>query len=133
MVYNLKVLVVDDDTHVRNYMTILVKNLVSRTVLQAENGNAAVQIFNEHRPDLVLLDVNMPKMNGLQALEKIKEIEPNAIVVMITSLATRKIVEDAADFGACHFIRKDTPKDEITEIIKEIIEEHLVSKKSSES
>jgi YesN/AraC family two-component response regulator len=133
MAYNIKVMVVDDDTHVRNYMTILVRNIVSRTVLQAENGDAAVEMFNDHRPDLVLLDVNMPKMNGLQALEKIREIEPNAVVVMITSLATRKIVEDAADFGACHFIRKDTPKDEITEIVKEIIEERLISKKTSES
>ncbi len=133
MAYNLKVMVVDDDTHVRNYMTILVRNLVNRTVLQAENGDAAVQMFNDHRPDLVLLDVNMPKMNGLQALQKIKEIEPNAVVIMITSLATRKIVEDAADFGACHFIRKDTPKDEIAEIVTEIIEEHLVSPKPSKS
>jgi YesN/AraC family two-component response regulator len=133
MTYNLKVMVVDDDTHVRNYMTILVRNIVSRTVLQAENGDTAVEMFKDHRPDLVLLDVNMPKMNGLQALEKIREIEPDAVVVMITSLATRKIVEDAADFGACHFIRKDTPKDEITEIIKEIIEEHLISKKTLES
>jgi YesN/AraC family two-component response regulator len=133
MTYNLKVMVVDDDTHVRNYMTILVRNIVSRTVLQAENGDTAVEMFKDHRPDLVLLDVNMPKMNGLQALEKIREIEPDAVVVMITSLATRKIVEDAADFGACHFIRKDTPKDEITEIVKEIIEEHLISKKTLES
>ena len=114
-------------------MTILVRNIVSRTVLQAENGDTAVEMFKDHRPDLVLLDVNMPKMNGLQALEKIREIEPDAVVVMITSLATRKIVEDAADFGACHFIRKDTPKDEITEIVKEIIEEHLISKKTLES
>ena len=126
-------MIVDDDQHVRNYMAILVKKIVLRSVLLADDGDAAVEMYKEQRPDLVLMDVNMPKTNGLQALEKIKRINSDAIIIMITSLATRSIVEDAADLGASHFIRKDTPKDEVIEIIKEIIEESLVSKKKQPS
>lgn len=96
-------------------------------MLEARNGLEAVEIYKEERLDLLLLDVNMPHLNGMDALQQIRKINPKAVIIMITSLATRRIVEDAADHGAANFIRKDTSKSMILEVIEQTIEEYLVS------
>lgn len=126
MPYNITALIVDDDDHVRGFLVVLIRRLLEGSVLEARNGLEAVEIYERERPDLVLLDVNMPHLNGMDALEQIKEINPEAIVIMITSLATRRIVEDAASRGATNFIRKDTPKSQILDAITETIELHLM-------
>ena len=126
MPYNITALIVDDDDHVRGFLVVLIRRLLEGAVLEARNGKEAVEIYQRERPDLVLLDVNMPHLNGMDALAQIKEINPEAIVIMITSLATRRIVEDAANRGATNFIRKDTSKSQILDAITETIELHLV-------
>ena len=126
MPYNITALVVDDDDHVRGFLVVLIRRLLEGDVLEARNGREAVEIYQREKPDLVLLDVNMPHMNGMDALLKIREINPEAVIIMITSLATRRIVEDAANRGAANFIRKDTPKSQILEVITTTIEQNLV-------
>jgi two-component system chemotaxis response regulator CheY len=127
MAYNITALVVDDDDHVRGFLVVLIRRLLEEgVVLEARNGKEAIEIYQRERPDLVLLDVNMPHMNGMDALLKIREINPEAVIIMITSLATRRIVEDAADRGASNFIRKDTPKSQILEVITTTIEQNLL-------
>ena len=126
MAYNISALIVDDDDHVRGFLVVLIRRLLEGAVLEARNGKEAVEIYERERPNLVLLDVNMPHMNGMDALLKIREINPKAIIIMITSLATRRIVEDAAEGGASNFIRKDTPKSQILDVVIATIEEHLV-------
>lgn len=125
MPYIISALIVDDDDHVRGFLVVLIRRLIEGAVLEARNGREAIEVYQRERPDLVLLDVNMPHMNGMDALLKIREINPKAVVIMITSLATRRIVEDAADRGASNFIRKDTPKSQILEVVVATIEEHL--------
>jgi len=127
MAYKINALIVDDDEHVRGFLVVLIRRLLEGSVLEARNGLEAIEIYKEEEPDLVLLDVNMPHLNGMDTLQQIRQINPNAVVVMITSLATRRIVEDAADRGACNFIRKDTPKSQILEVIVNTIEEHLAT------
>ncbi len=126
MAYKIKALIVDDDDHVRGFLVVLIRRLLDGPVLEARNGLEAIEIYKTERPDLVLLDVNMPHLNGLDALRQIREINPEAVIIMITSLATRRIVEEAADEGASNFIRKDTSKSQILEVVTRTIEEHLV-------
>lgn len=126
MAYNIKALIVDDDDHVRGFLVVLIRRLLEGPVLEARNGLEAIEIYKAESPDLVLLDVNMPHLNGLEALRQIREINPEAVIIMITSLATRRIVEEAADQGASNFIRKDTSKSQILEVVTHTIEEHLV-------
>lgn len=132
MAFDLKAMVVDDDDHVRTFLVVLVRKLVSGTVFEARNGLEAVEVYESERPDIVLLDVNMPLMDGLEALAKIREINPDAIVIMITSLAMRRVVEDALAAGASNFIRKDTPKAQMVEIIKETVTYGLVPSEEDE-
>lgn len=117
----LKAMVVDDDDHVRTFLVVLLRKIVPGNIFEARNGVEAVSLYEKHRPDLVLLDVNMPVMDGMEALAHIKTFDPDAVVIMITSLAMRRVVESALQAGAANFIRKDTPREAMAEIIKETI------------
>jgi two-component system, chemotaxis family, chemotaxis protein CheY len=121
MAYNLKAMVVDDDEHVRTFLVVLVRKLVSGTVFEARNGLEAIEVYQQEKPELILLDVNMPLLDGMASLERLKEINPDVVVIMITSLAMRRIVEEAVQGGAAHFIRKDTSKAQMMQIIKETV------------
>lgn len=116
-----KVLVADDEPHLRKFVAKLMGQLGSPTVLEAANGEEAVAIFKRERPRLVLLDVNMPVLDGLEALKAMIEADPDALVVMLTSLANRQTVEDTVRLGAAGYIRKDMPREQIIEQLKEIL------------
>lgn len=114
-------MIVDDDDHVRTFLIVLLRKIVSGNILEASNGEQAIEMYRRERPELILLDVNMPVMDGLETLGRLREINPDVVVVMITSLAMRKVVEDAVRAGAANFIRKDTPRPQVIEIIRETI------------
>lgn len=115
------VMVVDDEAHIRKFVTLLLKSLGITAVVEATNGEEAVAKFGTDHPDLVLLDVNMPKVDGIETLRQIKAIDPDAVVIMLTSLANRHTVEVALEIGAANYIRKDTPKEEIVRALQETI------------
>lgn len=116
------ILVVDDEAHIRKFVTLILKSIGVANVIEASNGELAVSTYQAQQPDMVLLDVNMPQMDGIETLKKLKEVDPDAIVVMLTSLANRHTVEQAASLGAANYIRKDTPKDEIAKALTETIQ-----------
>jgi two-component system chemotaxis response regulator CheY len=116
------VLLADDEAHIRKYVGLILKSLGATRLLEAANGEEAVKLYAQEKPDLVLLDVNMPKVDGLEALKQIRELDPDALIVMLTSLTTRGAVETALERGAVNYIRKDTPKDEITKAIAESVQ-----------
>ena len=117
-----KILLVDDEAHIRKFMSVLLRGLGSPFIIEAKNGHEAVELYAQERPELVLLDVNMPLQDGLETLRKILALDPDALVVMLTSLTTRQVVEEAAGFGAAHYLRKETPPDEILATLREILE-----------
>ena len=119
------ILLVDDEAHIRKFIGLLLKQFSIPKVIEASNGEEALALYAEHRPDLVLLDVNMPKLGGLETLKKIHELDPDCAVIMLTSLATRQTIEEASELGALNYIRKDTPKEEIAKALQETIEAHF--------
>ena len=116
-------LVADDENHIRSYVRIILNHLGIENVIEAKTGVEAVDLFRENRPEVVFLDINMPGMTGLEALPKILEIDPNAVVMMLTGHASRHLVEGSAKAGATHYIRKDTPQQEITSMLKDMFNE----------
>ncbi|HUG10351.1 MAG TPA: response regulator [Opitutaceae bacterium] len=125
MEFSGKVLIVDDEAHIRKYLSLIVKRLGTPVILEAQNGEEALLLYETHTPDIVLLDVNMPGMDGIQALERLRQAHPKAVVVMLTSLAARNVVERCVELGAVNFLRKDTPKEAIAKIIGETIQAHV--------
>jgi YesN/AraC family two-component response regulator len=116
------ILLVDDEPHIRKYVSLILKSLGAPLIVEAGNGEEGIAAYQRENPDLVLLDVNMPKMDGLETLQKLKEIDPNCVVIMLTSLANRQTIEQALEFGAANYIRKDTPKEEIAKSLEETID-----------
>lgn len=116
-----KVLLVDDEPHIRKYIGQILKTLGTPTITEASDGDEAIAAYQKDRPDLVLLDVNMPYKNGIETLKEIKAIDPEPVVVMLTSLSNRQTIEQAHELGAENYIRKDTPREEITKALQEVI------------
>ncbi len=125
MEFNGTVLIVDDEPHIRRYIGLILQKMGSPTLIEAGNGQEAIALFAQHRPDMVLMDVNMPIMDGLEALEQINAQDPDALVVMLTSLATRHVVERCLELGAANFVRKDTPKDVMAQVLTQTIADNF--------
>ena len=121
MNFNGTILLVDDEAHIRKYVGLILKHLGATHILEARNGVEALALFPIEHPELVLLDVNMPIMDGIETLRKIKAIDPDCVVIMLTSLANRHTVEEALALGAANYIRKDTPKEEISQALADTI------------
>jgi len=120
-----KILVVDDEPHVRKYVSLIVRGLGTPTVIEATDGQDALDKYAAERPDLTLLDVNMQVMDGLQTLAAIQKINPDAVVVMLTSLANRQTIEECLQAGASGYLRKDTPRDAIAAELATIVRDNF--------
>lgn len=116
-------LIVDDEKHLRLYLRLILSELGLTTIVEASNGREGIERYKAVKPDLVLLDVNMPVVEGIEALRGIVDLDADAVVVMVSSMATRQVVEDSVKQGATYYIRKDSSKDEIIQIIRNLIQD----------
>jgi len=111
-----KVLVADDALFTRKVLREILE-AEGHEVIEASNGKEAVDKFQLEHPDLVLLDVSMPDMDGLTALQAIKGIDENAKVIMVSAMGQTSTVQEAMKFGACDFILKPFHTKQIRELI----------------
>jgi len=118
-----KVLIVDDEPHVRKYIGLVLRSLGATSLVEASNGQEGFIAYQREKPDFVFMDVNMPIQDGIETLRQIRGFDPDATVVMLTSLANRQTIEDAAEGGALHYVRKDTPREELVALIKDLLTE----------
>jgi CheY-like chemotaxis protein len=123
-----KVLVVDDEAHIRKFVIQLIKTLGDPTILQAANGEEALKVYERERPVLVLLDVNMPRVDGIETLRRLKLLDPACMVIMLTSLVNRQTVEACLHLGAIAYLRKDNPPDDMTVRLRKIVDDYLGDK-----
>jgi NarL family two-component system response regulator LiaR len=117
----IRVVVADDEAVVRDgvVMILSVQNDI-KVVGEAENGEQAVQLARQTKPDVVLLDMRMPKMNGLEAIPKIKEASPNSRILVLTSFAESDMVYQSIKAGALGFLLKDTRRDQLLQAIHDV-------------
>jgi len=116
-----RILVVDDAA----FMRMMIKDILTKNgyevVAEASDGMQAVEKYLELQPDLVTMDITMPEMDGITALKKIKEIDPNAVVIMCSAMGQQAMVIDAIQAGAKDFIVKPFQADRVIEAIKKAI------------
>jgi len=115
----LRVIVADDEFHVRQVITAIVRALGADVVAEAADGAQAVELFTRLRPDVVILDINMPRMRGDEALVRILAIEPHTIAIMMTAQDTAGTVHACLDRGARHYILKCNRAEEIQRLLAE--------------
>jgi len=109
----------DDEIRIRMLMKKVFTSMGCEIAGEAKNGTEAVELYRLEKPDIMLLDINMPMKTGDEALRDIVSEFPDAFVIMLTSLADVESVQKCLDAGAVNYIRKDTPIAELKEIIKE--------------
>ncbi len=114
------ILIVDDAEFLRVRIS---KMLVGEgfEVAEAENGLKAIESYKSKKPDLVLMDVTMPEMDGLTALKELRKMDPNAKVVMLTALGQESVVLEAVKSGAKDFIVKPFDRDRVMSAINKLL------------
>ena len=99
-------LIVDDEAHVRVLIRVLLKQLGIETVWDAADGAEALEQTAAHKPDVILLDINLPQIGGLEVLAKLKAAHPTIPVVIVSSQSTMKTVIQARALGAEAYVLK---------------------------
>lgn len=117
-----KVLIVDDSRTSRRMLREILENMGHEVIGEATNGEEGYLMFKELKPDLVTLDITMPKMDGIEALMLIKKYDSNAEVIMITAAGQKDKMIQAVKYGASEFITKPYERDEVEKIIVQILE-----------
>ena len=116
-----RVLVVDDSSFMRSLLTKIIKKSPKiDDVVEAMDGNSAVEKYQQEHPNLVTMDIDMPGMNGLEAAKKIKELDPKAKIVMVTSSNKEEIRKEAQEIGTLGYITKPFDAEKINEVINKI-------------
>lgn len=107
----LNILLVDDEAYFRLFVGKVLSFSINCHVVEAKNGEEAIALSSTSDPDLVLLDINMPRVDGVQALRQIRALKPNTTIIMLTSISEESVVEECVTLGASYFIRKDVRAD----------------------
>ena len=116
----LRVMVVDDAIFMRNMLKdIFVRNGYA-VVAEADNGETAPQLYQDTKPDLVTMDIVMPKKSGIEALQEIMEGDPQACVVMVSALGQDSLVLEAVEAGARDFIVKPFKEEKVLETVRRV-------------
>jgi two-component system chemotaxis response regulator CheY len=117
----IKILVVDDAAFMRLVLKDILKNLGYTNIIEASDGLMAIEQYKKFKPDLVTMDVNMPKMDGVQALKQIIKINPMAKIIMVTAVEQRYIVQEAIRNGAKDYIVKPFDRVMVGTVIERVL------------
>ncbi len=116
-----KILLVDD----AGFMRMMIKNNLTKagytSFVEGEDGQRAIELYQQEKPDLVIMDITMPNVNGIQALAEIKKLDPSAKVVMCSAMGQESMVMDAISLGAMDFIVKPFKQDRIVQTVSKIL------------
>lgn len=116
-----KILVVDD----AGFMRMMIKNYLTKAgyenVIEGEDGARAVELFKAENPDLVIMDITMPNLDGIGALREIRSLDSNAKVVMCSAMGQEAMVMEAIKLGAKDFIVKPFKQDRILETVGKLL------------
>ncbi|MBQ7482291.1 MAG: response regulator [Lachnospiraceae bacterium] len=118
---NVKMLVCDDSILARKSMTAMLNSFGYENVFEVSNGEDAVNKYKAEKPDIVFLDIVMPVKDGITATKEIIEFDPDAKIIVISSVGTQTHLREVIKAGAKDFIQKPVDQD----LLKKIIEHNL--------
>jgi two-component system response regulator PilR (NtrC family) len=116
-----KILVVDDEESIREFFEIMLKR-EGYEVLTAGNGREALETLKKGQVDLIISDIQMPEMSGMELLAKVKELDAEAVMIMITAFASTETAVEAMKLGAYDYVQKPFKIDEVKIIVRQALE-----------
>ncbi|SFA72060.1 two-component system, chemotaxis family, response regulator CheY [Acetitomaculum ruminis DSM 5522] len=113
-----KILVCDDSILARSQLKDIIKDYDPECeVIEANNGQLAVELFKEHKPDVVFLDIVMPVKDGISAVREMRETDTKAKIIMASSVGNQKHLKEAISAGANDFVQKPLEEEKVREIL----------------
>ena len=117
------IVICDDAEFMKQVLRDILKEAGYNIVGIANNGKEACSLYKEQTPDLMIMDINMPQMDGLETLKAIRKMDKNALIVMCSSMNQPKMVMDTLRYGAKDFIIKPFQKQRVLEVVMNTIGE----------
>ena len=118
-----RVLIVDDASYFRMRLKQMLEVLGHEVVGEASDGQKAIAVYTQVKPDLVTMDISMPEANGIEGVKGIIEKDPKAKIIMVSAMGQKTHVLDAMRFGAKHFILKPFQREVLEEVISKVMSE----------
>lgn len=112
-----KIMIVDDAMFMRHLIRKNLEEAGYHSIIEAADGETALVLFRQERPDLTILDITMPGISGLEVLEELRREEPEAVVVMCSAVGQESLIMEAISKGAADFIVKPFKAEEFIKII----------------
>ncbi|MEG0961725.1 MAG: response regulator [Lachnospiraceae bacterium] len=119
---NMKILICDDSILARRQLMDIIKKCGYDTFLEATNGEEAINLYKEHTPQLVFVDIVMPIMDGIEAIREIRRFDPDAYIIVVSSVGTQSQLKAAIMEGAKDFVQKPYLSSNITKLVKNCFE-----------
>jgi len=115
---DVKILICDDSILARKQLKDIIRKCWYDNFLEAANGEQAISVYKESKPDLVFLDIVMPEKDGVQAVHEIRQFDPDAYIIIVSSVGTKSQLKAAIMEGAHDFIQKPYSSSSIERIVK---------------
>lgn len=119
---DIKILITDDSILARKQLKDIISTLGSPVFIEAKDGQDAIDKYKENQPDLVFLDIVMPKKDGNTAIEEIIAHDPKATIIIASSVGTQSQLKLALEAGAKDFIQKPLNKEQVIGVIQRFLE-----------
>lgn len=119
---DVKILICDDSILARKQLKDIITNCGYNNFIEASNGEQAISLYKEHKPQLVFLDIVMPQKDGIQAVHEIRQFDSSAYIIIVSSVGTQSQLKAAIIEGAHDFIQKPYSASAIAEILNKRFE-----------
>jgi len=115
------VMIADDSRYLRLLIKTVVKKMGYQVIAEADTGKDAINLYKQFKPDLITMDVVMPKLNGLQAIKAIKPMNPDVKIIVVTALGHEPLVNQALKLGANDCIVKPFSTEQLVNTIERVM------------
>jgi len=117
----MRLMIVDDSKIIRNRIQRAVEEYDLKVVCTATNGQEAVDMINRRKPEIVTMDLTMPEMDGIEAIEEILKLDPNLLILVVSALADKATAIEAMTKGALGFLCKPFTEQQLTDALGRLI------------